>query len=292
MKIIALISTRKGLFSLDSNLKIELVDFLGVPVSYTLASANQQHWYTTLDHGHFGVKLHRSSDQGSTWEEITCPAYPSSEEDSEDKGDSLSLIWSMAYGDTSSDKGEKVWAGTIPGGLFYSEDAGNSWQLNQPLWQKKQELEWFGGGFDQAGIHSICVDPRDTNEIKVAISCAGVWVTKDGGESWKNQSQGMRAAYMPPEKMMDVNIQDPHMMVQCPSAPDSLWVQHHNGIFKSTDNSESWQEIVDVSPSVFGFATAVHPEDPNKVWFVPGVKDECRVAVDWKVSRYPLERWR
>ena len=87
---------------------------------------------------------------------------------------------------------------------------------------------------------------------------------------------------MPPEQEFEQAIQDPHLMVQCASAPDCLWVQHHNGIFKSDDNAKSWHEIENVAPSVFGFATVVHPVDPNKAWFVPGVKDECRVPFDGK----------
>ncbi len=148
---------------------------------------------------------------------------------------------------------------------------------------RKKTHQWFGGGYDQPGIHSICVDPRDKHEVKVAVSCAGVWVTKDGGESWRNQSEGMRAAYMPPEKAFDIHVQDPHRMVQSPSNPDVLWVQHHNGIFRSIDNAESWEEFKSVSPSTFGFATVVHPQNPEYAWFVPGVKDECRVAVDGKL---------
>jgi len=30
---------------------------------------------------------------------------------------------------------------------------------------------------------------------------------------------------------------------------------------------------------VFGFAVAAHPHDPRTAWFVPAVKDECRVPV-------------
>ncbi len=59
-------------------------------------------------------------------------------------------------------------------------------------------------------------------------------------------------------------------------------MQHHNGVFRSTDAAKTWQSIkIDVS--VFGFATVVHPEDPNTAWFVPGVKDEMRIPVDAKV---------
>ena len=36
-------------------------------------------------------------------------------------------------------------------------------------------------------------------------------------------------------------------------------------------------------PSVFGFAVAVHPRDPERAWLVPAVKDERRVPVDAKL---------
>jgi hypothetical protein len=32
--------------------------------------------YVALTLGHFGVKLHRSSDQGSSWNECAVPIYP------------------------------------------------------------------------------------------------------------------------------------------------------------------------------------------------------------------------
>ena len=70
----------------------------------------------------------------------------------------------------------------------------------------------------------------------------------------------MRAAFMPPDQAHEQNIQDPHRVVQCRAAPDTLWAQHHNGIFVSRDGARSWQEIPEAGPSVFGFAVAVHPQ--------------------------------
>lgn len=46
--------------------------------------------------------------------------------------------------------------------------------------------------------------------------------------------------------MYDPIVQDVHCLVQCPANPDVFWVQHHNGIFKSTDAAASWTEIKDV----------------------------------------------
>ncbi|AKT36924.1 uncharacterized protein CMC5_010450 [Chondromyces crocatus] len=60
-------------------------------------------------------------------------------------------------------------------------------------------------------------------------------------------------------------------------------MQHHNGVFRSTDAGLHWEDIQNAAPSVFGFAVAVHPEDPDTAWLVPAVKDETRVPVDAKV---------
>ena len=88
---------------------------------------------------------------------------------------------------------------------------------------------------------------------------------------------------MPPDKQFEENVQDPHLLAQCLANPDVLWVQHHNGIFRSTDSATSWSEITGVKPSAFGFPVAVHPKDPDTAWFVPGISDEKRYPVDGRV---------
>ena len=72
-----LVSTRKGLFTVSrkrGQWAISAVDFLGDNVSITLADRRDGRRYAALDHGHFGVKLHRSTATG--WEEIAAPTYP------------------------------------------------------------------------------------------------------------------------------------------------------------------------------------------------------------------------
>ena len=72
-------------------------------------------------------------------------------------------------------------------------------------------------------------------------------------------------------------------MVQCPGDPDALWVQHHNGIFHSRNGGEQWHHVPNSNPSSFGFGVVVHPREPQTAWFVPAVKDECRVPVNGKL---------
>lgn len=284
-----LVSTRKGLFVLEHGAQgwhIARHSFLGQNVTLALADARDGSWYAALDLGHFGAKLQRSTDRGASWNECAVPAYAA--DDTVITGDgkppqaaTLKLIWSLEAG-AASQTG-RLWAGTIPGGLFRSDDHGASWQLMRSLWERPARGEWFGGGYDSPGIHSICIDPRNPDCIRVAVSTGGVWRSDDGGEHWMQTANGMRAAYMPPERSLDPNVQDVHRMVQCPAAPDVFWLQHHNGVFRSGDGGNQWTEIVNVLPSVFGFAVAVHPRDPDWAWFVPAIKDETRIPVDGAV---------
>ena len=125
----------------------------------------------------------------------------------------LRLIWSLEAG--AADQPGRLWAGTIPGGLFRSEDIGASWQHVRSLWEIPERREWAGGGYDQPGIHSICVDPVDPRRLCMAISTGGVWRSDDDGASWSQTAQGMFAAYMPDDRKHDPNIQDVHRLVQC-----------------------------------------------------------------------------
>lgn len=283
------VATRKGLFTVDRSSggwKVSRTAFLGDLVTIVMPSGERV--YASLGHGHFGVKLHRSMDNGATWEECAAPAYPPKPEGLDDRDGNgkpvdwrVEMIWALAAADP--EKPDALWCGTLPGGLFRSDDGGSSWELNRPLWDDPGRAKWFGGGADIPGIHSVCVDPRDANRVFAGVSCGGVWLTEDGGATWACRAEGMRAEYMPPERQFDPGIQDPHCVAQSAGDPEKLWAQHHNGIFRSTDGAKSWQEIEEVPPSAFGFPVAVHPQDGDTAWFVPAVKDEHRIPVEGKV---------
>src|SRR5262249_62116834 len=163
----------------------------------------------------------------------------------------LDRVWSLEAG--GPDQPGVIWCGTIPGGLFRSADRGQSWELVRTLWDNPKRQEWFGGGADLPGIHSICVDPRNSQHIILGVSWGGIWVTTDGGATWNCRADGMWAAYMLPDRKNDPNIQDAHRVVQCSADPNHLWAQHHNGVFRTTDGSASWQKVATVEPSTFGF---------------------------------------
>jgi hypothetical protein len=287
------VATRKGLFTVErsrAGWSIEHASFAGDNCTLVMHDPRTNDLIAALNHGHFGVKMHRSHDHGRSWEEIGTPTYPEKPADYAPRKTptegrpvewSLKLVWALAPG--GLDEPGVIWCGTLPGGLFRSENRGDTWELNRPLWDEPLREEWFGGGAEQPGIHSVCVDPRDSRHVLVGVSCGGVWRTRDSGRTWQLGGPGMRAEFMPPDRQFEPNVQDPHIVVQCRANPDALWVQHHNGIFKSSDAAASWTELHDVKPSNFGFAVAVHPADPNVAWFVPSIKDEKRYPVDARV---------
>ena len=158
----AWVATRKGLFELGRKGKgweIARVSFLAEPVSMMLPPTAGGRMLAALNLGHFGVKVHASDDAGATWHEVGTPAYPPQPPEATGVEWKLVQIWSLEF------LAGALWAGTLPGGLFRSGDGGDSWQLVEPLWSRPERAEWFGGGYDVPGIHSVLPHPTRPGEL-------------------------------------------------------------------------------------------------------------------------------
>jgi photosystem II stability/assembly factor-like uncharacterized protein len=275
-----LVGSRKGLIVYKKNAsgkwRHDSTEFLGFPVTIAAVDENTGYWWAMLDHGHWGCKIHRSKD-GKEWEELEAPKYPEGEELKDGSPAATKYLWAFATGG----KGQPgtIYVGTEPGGLFKSTNNGDSFELVRGLWDHPSRIEWFGGGRDNAGIHSILVDPADSNHIYVAVSCAGTFETLDGGENWKSVNKGLYAEFLP-DPTADIG-QDPHLVDWCTSNPKVMWQQNHCGIYRSVNGGEFWDKISEENgPAHFGFAIAASETDPNVAWVVPGDSDQMRVAVD------------
>jgi hypothetical protein len=277
------VGTRKGLFELarrNGGWEIARQHFLGDPVTAVLAVADSV-VYAALDLGHFGAKLWRRDRMGA-WHELATPAFPPKPDGAADDPHpwTLGKIWALEHGGVAG----RLWAGTMPGGLFRSDDDGETWALNEPLWRMPERRKWQGvAGGEQPGINTVLVDPRNPADIRIGVSTAGVWASTDTGLSWRLINRGMYAEYMPPELREDPISQDVHRLARCTARPEIMWCQHHNGVFRSVDSGANWHELSAIRPSKFGFAVAAHPHDPDTAWFIPAIKDERRIPVDGKV---------
>lgn len=273
-----LVGTRKGLLlfeQLAGRWKPTWEAHEAIPVSYADLDRRTGHLWACLDHGHWGCKLHHSADSGATWNELVPPRYPEGAEVRPGQAASLKYLW--VWGAGGKDQPRRHYLGTEPGGLFKSDDEGENWQLVEGLWnQPGRHEQWFGGGRDEAGIHSILVDPRDSRRVLVGISCAGVFESSDDTITWQPRNRGLEAEFLP-DPQAEIG-HDPHFMEWCPAQPDVIWQQNHCGIFRSTDGGQSWTNVSQAEgPARFGFAIAVHETRPEVAWVVPARSDEVRV---------------
>ncbi|MBN0989473.1 WD40/YVTN/BNR-like repeat-containing protein [Amphritea pacifica] len=316
MSATILLGTRKGTVVLDrisSVWKPRPIMHAGIPVCYAVRDPRDGSLWASLDHGHWGPKLSCSRDDGLNWTDLQSVRFPpgarqiiqylptpdfnpeAPEGQPEYRDATVLKIWTITFG--SEEQPGKIYAGTIPGGLFVSNDNGETWELNRPLWNHESrggdlfngdatsENRWGGTpasidyGVFEPGIHSIIIDPRDPNHIYVAASSAGVIETIDGGLSWKGRNQGMLMDYMP-NPSADWG-HDPHFVTACHSQPDHLWQQNHCGVFYSDDGAQSWHKVSLPEAGVhFGFPVAADASDGRTAWVIPAQGDSQRMAID------------
>lgn len=275
-----LVSTRKGLIvykQKGGQYIFDALHFKGIPISLSYYNPADGNLWAFQDHGHWGVKMSVSKDKGQNWEEVPAPVFPEGEEVKDGVEATLRYVWAINNGGNGN--GGRMWMGTDPGGLFRSDDGGMTFALNRPLWERpERKTQWFGGGRDLPGIHSIVLDPRDSDHLYIGISCAGVYESRDAGKSWEARNKGLRADFLPDPHSEYGH--DPHLLVASKNNPDYMWQQNHCGIFRSTDGAKSWQDVSEAEgPAKFGFAVAVDDDNPDLAFVVPALSDEIRVAV-------------
>ena len=129
-----LISTRKGLFTARRGADgwaISETAFIGDNVTLALHDPRSGYSYAALDHGHFGVKMHRNKGEG--WQEIAAPAFPEKPDDvvsTDGWGKELPwvtvLVWALETGGpdepgvtaqpsslTEAEMGREAWEGEL-----------------------------------------------------------------------------------------------------------------------------------------------------------------------------------
>jgi len=303
-----LVGTRKGTFAIDRGAERRwrptLLGHAGVGVNFVVSDPHTGTLWAALGHGHWGAKLSRSRDGGKTWQDAPQIAYPEGaryldvapgadpgQAPPSFKAAKLQKLWSIAFGPPG-----RLYVGTIPGGLFVSDDGGDSFELNLPLWNHESRggdlfqgdgsgvTHWFGTPASEAGefapgIHSIAVDPRNPDRMLVAISTAGVLETSDGGKTWRSRNRGLLMDYLPNPSAEWGH--DPHYLELCSAEPDHVWQQNHCGVFYSSDGAATWKKVSQPASGVhFGFPVAVDSEHGKTAWVVPGKSDAQRTAVD------------
>lgn len=278
-----LVGTTKGAFLLRSNRQRTRWEVGGpyfhghavYAMAYDDRGGRHRLWASTSSY--WGTLLRSSDDFGKSW---TNPAqapirFPA------DTGVSLKNIWQICLG--RPHEPDVLYCGVEPAALFESRDGGDTWALVRGLFDHPHRPRWLPGNGGLA-LHTIVLDPSNSERMYVAISSGGVYRTDDGGLTWAARNQGVRVVFAPvkyPEFGQCV-----HKIALHPVRPERLFLQNHWGVYRSDDCGDNWSDIANGLPSDFGFSVVCHPRNPDCVYIVPVESDEFRCACDGRLRVY------
>ena len=185
--------------------------------------------------------VHVSADGGRTWEQ-------------RNEGLKQTNVYSLA---TAKVNGRaRLFAGTEPVHLFYSDDLGASWIEFSSLRSVPSVPEWrfatrlFGGH-----AKHINFDPYDSNVICVSVEQGALLKSSDAGQTWEE---------------LPVAHPDLHRTVIDPRNPKRIFAPGGIGLFVTSDGGQTWEHWMTREHEVGGY--------PDQLVFQPSNPDVMFIA--------------
>ena len=276
-----LVGTKKGLFALQGDnggsFEISSRAFAGEPVEFAIRDRRSGRYFACVTSAFYGPKVWVTDDPAGEWEQAEGLELP------EGGDQALVRLWTVVPGERDG----LLYAGGDPGVLFESRDGGTTWELNRAFWEQPTRSEWNPGAGGMC-LHSIATWPGDPTRLALGISAVGVWLSDDGGQTWRHGNEGLVARYVPEESRVGTLTLCVHNLQRAPTRPERLFMQFHGGVYRSDDAGESWIDIGTETglPSDFGFPIVLDPADPDNAYVVPLTADLDRVTPDGRVRVY------
>ncbi len=287
-----LVGTRKGAFILSSDAarkswKVNGPIFGGWEMYHLKGSAvDPDRIYASQSTGWHGQVIQRSDDGGNTWapvgNEFVYASVPGTHQwyDGTPHPWEFARVWHLEPSPTEADV---VFAGVEDAALFRSDDGGLQWNELPGLREHGSGPFWQPGAGGMC-LHTIVLDPSDTDRLLVAISAAGVFGSDDGGKSWEPRNHGLHSEGIP-EAEAEVG-HCVHRIAMHPSNPQTLFMQKHWDVMRSDDRGANWREVSGNLPTDFGFAIDVHAHEPETIYVVPITSDMLHYPPDGKLRVY------
>lgn len=268
-----LVGTKKGLFRLEGDgggLEVTARAFAGQSVEYAMRDERTGRYLASVTSWFYGPKIWITDDPAGEWEQASGVELPEGGEES------LTRIWVIVPGEEDG----VLYAGGDPGPLYESRDGGLTWELNRALWEHPTRGEWQPGNGGLC-LHTIVPWPGDPSRLLVAISAVGVWLTEDGGRTWRVANDGIVPRYLPDDARETATMNHcVHDVRRAPRTPERLFMQFHDGVYRSDDGGATWNDVGTGTalPSDFGFPIAVDPADPDSAYVIPLIGAEDRTT--------------
>jgi photosystem II stability/assembly factor-like uncharacterized protein len=241
--------------------------------------------YASQSSAWFGQMIQRSEDGGETWNpvgnEFVYDGVPGTHMwyDGTQHPWEFKRIWHLEPSLTDPDT---VYAGAEDAALFRTADGGKSWQELPGLRSAKGNL-WQPGAGGMC-LHTILLDPSQSNRIFVAISAAGAFRSDDAGQTWRPINRGLKSEQIPdPDAEVGHCV---HRIAMHSARPGILFMQKHWDVMRSENAGDSWNEVSGNLPSDFGFPIDVHAHEPDTIYVVPIKSDSEHFPPDGKLRVY------
>ena len=156
---------------------------------------------------------YRSRDAGKTWDKVL-------------EGDVRTFTF-----DPHDER--VVYAGAGPVRLYRSEDEGTSWEPLDAMLdfsaevKKKWDVPYPYRGREEAHVRHVFVHPDDAQLLFVLLEHGGVLLSRDGGASWQDRSEG-------------IEYVDMHKLENYPGSKERYYVSSAQGFYRSDDCGAHW----------------------------------------------------
>jgi photosystem II stability/assembly factor-like uncharacterized protein len=130
-----------------------------------------------------------------------------------------------------------LYAGTVGGGLYRSDDAGQSWQQLPTL---------------EVGIPALAVDPANSHHLYILAAWERVYESKDGGQNWQANWDGLGETLETTSIAVDATT----------SGGSTIYVGAETGLYRRHGN-QGWEQIALLLADQSVLTLLVQPELPT-----------------------------
>ena len=231
-----LVGTKKGLFVLrgdagaEKPFDVAARAFPGNVVEFAIRDPRSGRYFASVTSGHFGPRVMHTMDPTGEWKRRSAS----------DTRRAATGAWNGSGRSTRRGRGPDV-RGRRAGRAIHLQRRRDDLGAEPGAVRPAQPLVVAAG-------RRWALPPLDRHvagrplAARDGISAVGVWLSEDGGASWRHGNQGLVPRYIPEEAREGTIDLCVHNMHRAPLRPERLFMQFHGGVYRSDDAGETWIE--------------------------------------------------
>lgn len=201
--------------------------------------------------GAFHGSIHISTDGGRSWKQS-------------DEGLLEDNIYSLAWNRRGD--GIRLFAGTEPARLFFTDDAGRHWAEMPEMRSVRTAPDWsFPSPPHVAHTKFVTFDAHDPDVIYACIEQGALLKTTDAGASWREINT---MGFVNHKTHILENFYDVHKALPDPRDANRVLVSGGAGIYVTEDGGEHWDRRTspDWADDVYPDGFVMHPRQPDLIF--------------------------